>query len=112
MLVNMGYTLGMDYKRSYTRDDLTHEDEDSQICSLCDNEVRDGEIAHDADCPLLDPDVMGVMLTALSKPRSEICEACPCGSGSEKKNCMAGDWRICVHETLLKCCHRYATEVR
>ncbi len=102
----------MDYKRSYTRRDLTREVEGVfQVCIFCNNKSRDGGdvIAHDADCPLADENVMGVMVTTLSKPRVAICEQCPCGRGSD--NCMAGDWRACVHETLVKCCGRYAYAV-
>ena len=89
----MAYTLNMEYKRSYTRGDLTH----GGTCSLCGFAT-----AHDADCPLTNPDVVGVTVTTVSKPRATICEACP------EDDCVAGDWRACVHETLVKCCDQYA----
>lgn len=97
----------MDYKRSYTRNDLEFEVDQGvtyQICKLCDgHSLPYGKtIIHNADCPMTDPDVLGVMLTALSKPRSAICEACP------EDDCVTGDWHVCTHETLLKCCNRYA----
>lgn len=49
----MVYTLNMEYKRSYTRRDLTHED--GGVCGLCGNDVLgdDVVIAHELNCPLM-----------------------------------------------------------
>jgi len=101
-------------KRSYTRDDLTHEDEGTyggvrQVCSLCGNESLDHgfEIAHDTDCPLHCSDTLGVMVTRLTKPRAAICQTCPAEGGEGCMVASTGGWKEATHESLLVSCGRY-----
>ncbi len=103
----------MTTKRSYTRADLTRSAEscgDSWTeCALClGNDLGDllGDPSHDEDCPLAKPEVLGIMVTSLSKPRESICGQCP----AMDRPCAVPAWREESHETLMIKCGRYAVD--
>ncbi len=99
-------------KQVWRREELTREDEGPcgfalTVCNLCGGESLEAEtvtlIAHDRDCPLANPDVLGVSVLTMT---NIICEACP----ARDRPCVVPDWSLETHETLLASCGRYAVE--
>ena len=93
-------------KRTFTREELLIEIDGVGVtgyaCGLC--EERGINEVHTTNCPLFDPDVLGVMVTTLSRPIKAICEDC---GAMGKENC---DWAEACHESLMLTCGRYAVE--
>ena len=93
-------------KRTFTREELLIEIEATVgvACGLC--KERGVNEVHTADCLLSNPNVLGVMVTTLSKPNKAICEAC---NGKKYCKLFLGDAGE-THESLMLTCGRYAVD--
>ena len=109
----MPYTLSMDTKKIYTREDLTRIEKgpagfDVLVCCLCgDRGLEEGDmITHEPSCPFASSAVLVIQGLTLTAPRDVICGACP----AKDRPCVVPDWKQESHETLLSACGRYSVE--
>lgn len=100
-------------KRAYTRDELEAQNEGPDgfvdlTCVLCGGTgfINEKEIKHEENCPMACLEVLGIMVTTLSRPREDICGWCP----ADESNCPAGDWTEGTHESLMVQCGKYAVD--
>lgn len=92
-------------KKIYTREDLTTHGDGFAVCSLCHG--RSWETCddiypddHEDDCPLANPEVVGVTVFTMTRARDVICGAC-------QGECVVPDWSLETHEVLRAKCDRY-----
>lgn len=100
-------------KKIYSRKDLVTIDEEPDgfvfaTCNLCcGRSLENVKLDHEADCPLADPEVIGVDVVVRTVPREDICGDCP---ASGQSHCVVADWTLESHEHLRSMCSRYVVE--
>jgi hypothetical protein len=101
--------------KTYTRENLTVLAEDQIFCVLCKSwcwadEKPVDKLKHDEDCPLVNPQTLGIEVRPMTKPREDVCGECDLRN--DNIGCPCFRWQEYTHEDLQSMCIRYSEDTR